>query len=196
YHQSGRILVKKEIWDAFSPRSKVALAMHEMAYKEARDQGRPASSYYVRRFVGLMFSNTDVPSVVTEIPKYQVNYFCTNSDMQLGANIIYRVLVGGNRCVDSAKTFCDGQIKFLSLNGQVAYDNATLDFRVGAGLLEGLTQSQGNVISSSSGAIQSKVFEGVSLYYTVIMKNGVPTPLLKTSQPDSKAFVELTCTKQ
>lgn len=194
YHQSGRILLKKDIWDAFSPMNQLALAVHELAYKSARDWGRPLGSYYVRRFVGFLFSTADLPTYKRN-PRYEVNYFCTNTDANLGTNVIYELEVGGNKCKDRSDLYCEGGVSFRTVNGQIVYDSTTLEFSVGQDFLRFLDPTHSLIEFSVSAPLNSKIFEGTQFIFTIVEKDGNRIPQVAVNQAGSKNFVDLKCNR-
>jgi hypothetical protein len=192
YHQSDIILVNKEIWDAFSPQNQIALAMHELAYKRDRDWGLLESSYFIRRFVGLMFSETKLEPYQRN-PKREVNYFCENADNRMGTNMIYEFHIGGNKCADNPSYFCKTTMSFRTLNGQMVHDSTTLE-QVDD-LLRILDSNEPFNNFSVRQVLKSQIFAGMYINYTVIEKNNERVPLMALSAPGEKNFVELKCNR-
>lgn len=63
YYDEAVLLIKKDYWEKLTPRSRVALFMHEIFYKGARDEGEK-NSKKVRKFVSsMMADNVEVKPV-------------------------------------------------------------------------------------------------------------------------------------
>ncbi len=194
FHQTGRILIKAEIWDKFSVLDRAALTVHEIAYKEAREVGRPRSSYFVRRFVSFLFSTTPLKPI-EKVAKFDVGYSC-NHEALLGLGVLYRLRAYGNYCGDGTSRLCDTKIHFDNIFGQIVYDRAQLHPQSSYAFVNGLNPDFAIPHDSSTFApIESQIFEGVDFSYSIKEINGTRVPKVFFPGAGEDETIELKCHK-
>ncbi len=193
YHQSGLILIKEEIWNAFSTMNKAALLIHELAYLEARTRGPLESSYYVRRFVGFMFSTSQLRPFVAPASTKPYRH-CSNPDAFSGLNFAYEFYVLPMTCpYDVQPPENCYRVVFSYLDGQMVYDQTELEFLGAKQLGNALDPSVPFSAFSSKPAIKSQIFDGSYFHFTVLDQQGERIPKVSLFDNTDKEFVDLKC---
>lgn len=201
YHQSGRLFIKEEIWKAFSSLNKAALVIHELAYLQARTRGQLQSSYYVRQFVGYMFSTNKLSSYRMPVPESGSDLlYCVNRDANSGLNLSYEFYLFPVKCTDPnlepPKGYGCHRVVFSYLSGQIVYDQTELDLLGSNEMARAMDPRIPYQDKSTMATVESQIFVGTKFFFTVIEENGQRFPRVLLYENGGKNFVDLRCQKR